>query len=123
VLRSRWQVPRTPNQRGVGQSARTQQAQTEALLGLLGKPAFKPDVPLPALKCGGGKAMPGLPCKVSLDGVATMPVLEGVNDGLQGDTLRAGRPATRVSHLVETVSPLRQLYCMAVHQGGDPPPQ
>jgi hypothetical protein len=54
------------------------------LKGLLGKPAIKPDVPFPALDCCGGKALPGLPCKVSTNGMLLITVLEGGNNGIHG---------------------------------------
>jgi hypothetical protein len=55
-----------------------------ALWGLLGEPAIEPDAPFPALDCCGSKALPGLPCKVSTNGVASIPVLEGGNNGIDG---------------------------------------
>ncbi len=55
-----------------------------ALKGLLGKPAIEQDAPFPAMDCGGGKVLPGLPCKVSTDGVSLIPVLEGKNNGIDG---------------------------------------
>jgi hypothetical protein len=69
----------TPNRHGVRRCAATQQLQAEAFLalwGLLGKPAIKPDALFPALDCCGGKALPGLPCQVSTNGVSLIPILE-----------------------------------------------
>jgi hypothetical protein len=66
------------------QCAATQQTQAEVLLAFLGKPAIQPDVLFPALDCCSGKALPGLPCKVSTNGVSLIPLLEGGNNGIQG---------------------------------------
>ncbi len=74
----------TPNQHGIHQCAATQQTQAEVLLAFLGKPAIQPDVLFPALDCCSGKALPGLPCKVSTNGVSLIPLLEGRNNGIQG---------------------------------------
>ena len=47
--------------------------------GLCSKPAVKPDTPFLALDSDGGEAMPGLPCKIFLDGVMAIPKLDGVD--------------------------------------------
>jgi hypothetical protein len=62
----------------------TQQLQAEALLALQGLLATKPDAPFPALDCCGGKALPGVPCKVLKNGMSLIPVLKGGNSGIQG---------------------------------------
>jgi hypothetical protein len=54
-----------------------------ALKGMLGKPLIEPNVLFPALDCCGNKALPGLPCQVSTNGVSLIPVLEGGHNGIQ----------------------------------------
>jgi hypothetical protein len=60
---------------------------------MLGKPAIKPDVPFPALDCCGGKALPGLPCQVSKDGVLSIPTLE-----LKGNSIDVRHPSPMDLH-------------------------
>jgi hypothetical protein len=74
-----------PNQHGVRQCAATQQTQTKALLGLLGRLAIQPDAPLPALYCSGGKVMLGLPCQVSTKGVLLIPTLDLEGNSIDGN--------------------------------------
>jgi hypothetical protein len=67
-----------PNGHGVCQCAATKQMQAEApliLYGLLVEPASQPEVLLPALDGCGRKALPGLPRKVSINGVLLIPTL------------------------------------------------
>jgi hypothetical protein len=52
--------------------------------GLLSKLAIKPDALFPSLDYCGGEALPGLPCKVLINGVLLIPVLEGGNNGIHG---------------------------------------
>jgi hypothetical protein len=69
----------SPYQHGIRQSTTAQGTQAEALLafhGLLVKPACQPDASFPALDGHGCKALPGLPCKVSTNGVSLIPTLE-----------------------------------------------
>jgi hypothetical protein len=59
----------------------------EALLmldGLLVKPASQPEALLPALDGHGHKALLGLPCKVSMNGVSLIPTLEFKGDSVEG---------------------------------------
>jgi hypothetical protein len=74
----------TPNQHGVRQCTMTEQLQAEVLLGFLGKPAIQPDAPLPALYRSGSKAAPGLPCKVSTNGVLSIPTLDLEGSSVDG---------------------------------------
>jgi hypothetical protein len=57
------------------------------LLGLLGKPVSQPDVLFSALECSGSKAAPGLPWKVTMDGMVLIPQLEGRYNSSQGSIL------------------------------------
>jgi hypothetical protein len=54
------------------------------LFSLLGEPEIQPDAPFPALECCGGKALPGLSCQVSTNGVSLIPTLELKGNSIDG---------------------------------------
>jgi hypothetical protein len=77
----------SPYRHGVRRSATAQGTQTEALLAFLGlliEPAFQPDASFPALDGCGREALPGLLCKVSMNGVSSIPTLE-----VEGNSIEA----------------------------------
>jgi hypothetical protein len=94
-----WTGAMTPNRHGVSRRTTTQHPNAETLLTQLGlcnsKPAVEPDAPFSALEGGGGEATPGLPCKVSPDGMMAIPKLDGVDHCIQqslGGEAEGGRP-------------------------------
>jgi hypothetical protein len=77
----------SPYQHGICRSTTAQGTQMEALLaflGLLVEPAFQPDALFPALDGCGRKASLGFPCKVSMNGVSLIPILELEGDSIEG---------------------------------------
>ncbi len=113
----------SPYQHGLCQSATAQGMQWEALLaflGLLVKPVFQPDVLFPALDGNGRKALPGLLCKVSANGVLSIPTLE-----VEGNSIEASHyPWISISKSqVENICQMLELLvqCTACRQGSAPP--
>ena len=99
----------TPNRHGVRRGSATQQLQAEALLtelGLLGEPASQPDAPFPALECDGGKATPGFsPCKVSTDGMVSIPTLKGGDNDIEGLCITLASQVCQCRRLQNTATP------------------
>jgi hypothetical protein len=114
----------SPYQHGIRRSATAQGAQAEVLLaflGLLVKPAIQLDALFPALDGHGREALPGLPCKVSTNGVSSIPTLE-----LKGNSVECIHhpwiciSKAQVGHGV-CKTPELLVQGMACHQGGTLP--
>ena len=73
---------------------------------LLGEPAIEPDAPFPALECDGGKATPVFtPCKVSTDGMVSIPTLEGGDNDIEGLCISPTSQVCQCRRLQNTATP------------------